>query len=239
MEDRDSAIPSRVERVRASLEAAARRAGRDPSGVALLAAVKGRTAAEIRELAASDVRLLGENRVQEGEIHLAELGAEFRSEVTVRFIGRLQANKARRALRAFDSVDSVDSLELAHRLSRLAVEEEVEREVLLEVNLGLEEQKGGVAPSRARELADALAPLPGLTLAGLQGVPPFMEDPAASRPFFRELASLFEEIRRGHPRPELFRHLSMGMSHDFEVAVEEGATMVRIGTALFGPRRSP
>ena len=220
------------------MEAAALRSGRDPSGVALLAAVKQRSAAEIRELAGEGVRLLGENRVQEGESHLAELGAEFRSEVTVRFIGRLQANKARRALKAFDAVDSVDGLELARRLSRIAEEEGVTREVLLEVNLGLEEQKGGVEPSHAGELARAVSALPGLILAGLQGVPPLAEDPAASRPYFREMARLFEEIRRGHPRPELFRHLSMGMSHDFEVAVEEGATMVRIGTALFGPRRS-
>lgn len=239
MEDRELAIAQRVARVRAAVKAACLRSGRDPASVALLAAVKERSADEILQVVAAGVRILGENRVQEGEAHLAELGEAFRGGVTVRFIGRLQANKARRALKAFDAIDSVDGLDLAQRLSRLAVEEGIEREILLEVNLGLEEQKGGVEPSRAPELARAVCALPGLVLAGLQGIPPLAEDPEAGRPYFRELARLFEEIGRGHPRPELFRHLSMGMSHDFEVAVEEGATMVRVGTALFGPRRRP
>lgn len=229
-------IEMRVGAVRAVLEEAARRRGRDPAEVVLMAAVKGRTAEEIGAAARAGVRYFGENRVQEGEDHFRALGGRFFEERRVHFIGRLQANKARRALRLFHSLDSVDSAELARRLSRIAQEENLEREVMLEVNLGEESQKGGVAPEAALDLARTVLSLPNLLLTGLLGVPPYDDDPEASRPHFRRLQSLFEEIRGLHPRREAFRWLSMGMSHDYEVAVEEGATLVRLGTALFGPR---
>jgi hypothetical protein len=231
-------IEARVGEVAAALEAAARRAGRAPGEIVLMAAVKGRTAEEIEAAARAGVSCFGENRVQEGEGHARALGPDFFRSRRFHFIGRLQANKARRALRLFHSLDSVDSEDLALRLSRIAAEENLQREVMLEVNLGEESQKGGVAPEGAVTLARRVLSLPNLRLTGLLGVPPFDHDPEASRPHFRRLRSLFEEIADLSPQREVFRWLSMGMSHDFEVAVEEGATLVRLGTALFGPREA-
>jgi hypothetical protein len=155
------------------------------------------------------------------------------------FIGRLQTNKAKKALQAFDSIDGVDSDRLAETLSSLTEASGRVREVMLEVNLGEESQKGGIEPGAAEALADRVYRLPGLTLTGLMGVSPYDPLPEASRPFYRSLSALFSRMRRAHPDPGAFRHLSMGMSHDFEVAVEEGATLIRVGQALFGPRRTP
>lgn len=230
-------ISENVRRVRTALAEASNRAGRNPESVALMAVVKTRTAEEIEAVAEAGVTILGENRVQEGLAHLQALSPGVRRKCQIHFIGRLQANKARRALQAFDSLDSVDSEELARRLSRIAVEEGAEGRVLIEVNLGEESQKGGVDPDGAAALASLVETLPGLRLSGLMGIPPLDEDPEASRPHFKHLAGLFERVRQDHPRPEEFCTLSMGMSHDFAVAVEEGATLVRVGTALFGPRR--
>jgi hypothetical protein len=204
-----------------------------------MAAVKNRTPAEVSAVLDAGVALLGENRVQEGEEHLATLPPEVRHRCKVHFIGRLQSNKARKALIAFDSLDSVDSEELVDRLDRVAGEEERRGELMLEVNVGDEAQKAGASPESALVLARAVFARPRLSLTGLMAVPPVSEDPEESRPHFRAMARLFEYIRSEHPRPDLFRHLSMGMSHDYEVAVEEGATVVRVGTALFGPRSRP
>ncbi len=122
-------------------------------------------------------------------------------------------------------------------MGRLAEEAGIKRDVMLEVNLGEESQKGGVAPEETGALAEAVCRLSGLRLTGLMGVCPYCSDPEASRPFYRRLSRLFQEVRTGHPRPDDFRWLSMGMSHDYHVAVEEGATLIRVGQALFGPRR--
>ncbi len=232
-------IRQQVDGVREAMEAAALRAGRPSGAVTLMAVVKTRSPEEIREVVDAGVTVLGENRIQEGEEHLASLGADFLDRVRFRFIGRLQGNKARRAVKLFHAIDGVDGADLLQRLSRLAGEEGVEREVLLEVNLGAESQKGGILPHEAAGLAALTYTLTGLKLTGLQGVSPLFEEAEASRPYFRRLAKLFEQVREGHPEPGLFTVLSMGMSHDFEVAVEEGATLVRVGTALFGPRRRP
>lgn len=216
---------------------AAGRAGRPVEDITLMAAVKSRSPEEVRAVLATGITVLGENRVQEGLAHWEALCLLPRSTFRAHFIGRLQTNKARRALQAFDSIDSVDSLRLAQVLSRLALECQIMVDILLEVNLGEEGQKGGVATEDTQALAESVHRLPGLTLTGLMGVCPYDENPGASRPYYRTLAQLFEHLRRDHPRPEAFRWLSMGMSHDFEVAVEEGATLVRVGQALFGPRR--
>ncbi len=233
------ALAERVAAVRGAISAAAERAGRPAGSVRLMAAVKTRPPSEIQALASEGVVLIGENRVQEGVEHLEAIPLEVRRNLEVHFIGRLQANKARKALLAFRAIDSLDSLSLAERLSRIAREEGLERDVMIEVNLGEESQKGGVAAGDLLHLARAVQPLPGLRLAGIMGVPPYGENPEASRPFFRRLRELFDEVRRAIPEAGDFGQLSMGMSHDFVVAVEEGATMVRIGTALFGPRRAP
>ncbi|MGA9751923.1 MAG: YggS family pyridoxal phosphate-dependent enzyme [Acidobacteriota bacterium] len=233
------ALAERVAAVRGAIGAAAERAGRPAESVRLMAAVKTRTPSEIQALASEGVVLIGENRVQEGVEHLEALPLEVRRNLEVHFIGRLQANKVRKALLAFRAIDSLDSLSLAERLSRIAREEGLERDVMIEVNLGEESQKGGVAAGDLLHLAEAVQALPGLKLTGIMGVPPYGKNPEASRPFFRRLRELFDEVRRAIPEAGDFGQLSMGMSHDFVMAVEEGATMVRIGTALFGPRRAP
>lgn len=236
MADAALAIKNNVQEVMSLIEEAARRSGRKPSDVHLMAAVKTRPVDEIEAVIEAGVGFLGENRIKEGEEHLAALTPAARSCCKAHFIGRLQSNKARRALLAFDSLDSVDSLELAKRLSRIAGEEGIAKEVMIEVNCG-EEQKGGVGERDARALAELIFSLPNLALAGLMAVPPIEEDPNKTRPIFRLLQTLFDSIRGSHPKPEAFRFLSMGMSNDYVAAIEEGATLVRVGTSLFGTRR--
>ena len=232
------AVEHNVREVLGRIGEAALRSGRKPSDVALMAAVKTRRAEEIEAVVGAGVAFIGENRVQEGEEHIAAISPAVRQRCRVHFIGRLQSNKARKALLAFDSIDSVDSPGLARRLSSIASEESVKRNVMIEVNCG-EEQKGGIRASGARALGELLFTLPGLTLTGLMAVPPIAADPNETRPVFRQLKRLFDEIRACHPAPEVFVFLSMGMSNDYEAAVEEGATLVRAGTALFGQRRTP
>jgi PLP dependent protein len=225
-----------VEEVRRRIEQAAIRAGRAPDSVTLMAAVKTRTPEEIREVLSAGVLHLGENRVQEGEEHQAGLPADLKPTYRYHFIGRLQANKARKALLLFDSIDGVDSLDLARRLQRIAEEERISREVMVEVNLGQEPQKGGVAPEDAEALAEFVRTCPNLHLTGLMGVPPLENEPEESRPFFQKLRLLFATLERRFKDPS-FRYCSMGMTQDLEVAIEEGSTLVRVGTALFGERR--
>jgi hypothetical protein len=239
MEELATLIRARTETIRSRIDAAAARVGRGPGAVALMAAVKTRSHDEVAATIRAGVGLLGENRVQEAVEHLQALRPSLREQCRFHFIGRLQANKARKALAAFDSIDSLDSPDLARRLSRIALEEGIERDVMLEVNLGEESQKGGVPPDETEALAHLVLDLEGLRLTGLMGIPPFADDPEASRSHFRALAELFTRIGTFHPDPQRFAYLSMGMSHDFEVAVEEGATLVRVGSALYGPRRSP
>ncbi len=204
-----------------------------------MAVVKTRTPQEVVGGSREGLMVLGENKVQEGLAHIEAIPPEVRGSLRLHFIGRLQANKARKALLAFDSIDSVDGEALARRLSRIAGEEGLERDVMIEVNLGLEDQKGGVPPGETLDLAKLIEDLPHLRLTGLMGIPPYSDDPEASRPYFRTLSEIFQRVRAGLSTKDAFKYLSMGMSHDFMVAIEEGATMIRIGTALFGPRRSP
>jgi pyridoxal phosphate enzyme (YggS family) len=170
------------------------------------------------------VAALGENRVQEAREKIEALGRP----VPWHLIGSLQTNKAKDAARLFDWIHSVDRLELARELSRRAHGAERTLDVLLQVNLGDEPQKGGVAPAEVKGLREAMAGLPGLRVRGLMAIPPVTESPERTRPYFRRLRELRDELG--------LEHLSMGMSADFEVAIEEGATMVRVGTAIFGPR---
>jgi pyridoxal phosphate enzyme (YggS family) len=176
------------------------------------------------ELGVTDV---GENRVQEAEQKINEVG---RTKARWHLVGHLQANKARRAVQLFDVIHSLDSLELAQRLDRLCGEEGRETlPVLIQVDLGHEETKSGIDESSLPQLLDGLAGLSRIQLIGLMTLPPFFDDPDQARPFFRRLRELRD---KWVPDGEL----SMGMTHDFAVAIEEGATMVRIGTAIFGER---
>jgi pyridoxal phosphate enzyme (YggS family) len=219
--------------VQQRVAAAARRAGRRAEEITLIAVSKTHPAEAIRAAYEAGTRHFGENRVQEWEGKLggvAELGA------TWHLIGHLQSNKATRAAKVFDCVDSVDDLGLAQRLDRAREEPEGPKKlrVLLEVRVAQEETKSGVEPDGLPRLIEGIGTLAHLELAGLMCIPPFLENPEQVRPYFRRLHELREDLRSrtGHALPVL----SMGMSHDFEVAIEEGANEIRLGTALFGAR---
>jgi hypothetical protein len=215
-------LRERLREVCARIERAAERAGRSADQITLVAVTKLFPASAIQEAYALGVRDFGENYVREFEGKLPEVagleGARFH------LIGHLQSNKARRAAEIFQVIETVDSSKLARRLNELARP----LEVLLEVKLAEERAKSGAAPGEVPALLEAVAGCAHLRLGGLMTMPPWSDDPEASRPYFRRLRELAG--RHG------LRRLSMGMSHDLEVAIEEGSTEVRVGTALFGPR---
>jgi hypothetical protein len=228
-------IASNLAEIRERIAQAARRAGRDPSEVALMAVSKTHPAAAILEAIAAGQKLFGENKVQEfagkrDEVLAASSGAKFH------LIGHLQSNKAARAAELFDSVDSVDSLRLAERLNEAAARLKRRLDVLIEINVGGEAAKSGLdsGSDELHALIDAHPKLANLVIRGCMTVPPFTPDPEGARLCFRQLRELRDRLsaRCGLPLPEL----SMGMSHDFEVAIEEGSTCVRVGTAIFGGR---
>jgi hypothetical protein len=223
-----------LDRVEAQIAASCRAAGRPRGEVALMAVSKMHPAAAIVAAAGLGVRLFGENRVQEFQEKSALLslpGAEFH------LIGHLQSNKAVRAAELFASVDTLDSVSLAERLDQAARRLGRRLGVLIEIKLSSEATKAGLDPE-SNELAALLERLPdlaGLEMRGLMMVPPFLEDLTAVQPYFKSLRVLRDRLAVAHPRLS-FGELSMGMSHDFPVAIDEGATQVRIGTALFGAR---
>jgi hypothetical protein len=230
-------LKARLEAINRRIAAACERAGRQASEVTLVAVSKTVEPARIREAIVAGVRDLGENRVQEAAAKITELRA-IAEEHQVRWhlIGHLQSNKARRAVELFDIVQSVDSPKLAERLNNLAGEFDRRLPVFIEVNLGGEESKSGAAPDQVLRLCEQAGKFANLELKGLMAVPPFSENPEDARPFFQRLRQLRDEAREAGVAGAEFKDLSMGMSGDFEVAVEEGATLVRIGTALFGAR---
>ena len=229
-------IADNLARVRERIDAAAHRAGRRAKDIALMAVTKTFPPEAIREAYNAGARLFGENRVQEfaGKIDsLRDLhDAEFH------LIGHLQSNKAAKAVELFAAVDSVDSLRLSRKLNASAQQSGKKIPVLIEINVGGEVAKSGVAPD-SRELEELLSgaqALLHLEFRGLMTVPPFTDDPQAARPYFRQLRELRDHIAaRKLPAIDVTT-LSMGMSHDFEVAIEEGSTCVRVGTAIFGER---
>ncbi len=213
-----------LRRVQESVAQACARAGRAPDSVLLIAVSKTMDVARVRQAIEAGVAALGENRVQEAREKIEALGRP----VPWHLIGSLQTNKARDAARLFDWVQSVDRFELAQELSRRAHAAGRTLNVLLQVNLGDEPQKGGVAVAELKRLHEVTAALPNLSVRGLMAIPPATEQPEQARPYFRRLRELRDELG--------LEHCSMGMSADYEVAIEEGATMVRVGTAIFGPR---
>jgi PLP dependent protein len=228
-----SVLRENVARVRERIAAAARRAGRREQDVTLIAVSKTHSAEAIRAAWEAGVRHFGENRVQEWEgkrVGVEDLAA------TWHLIGHLQSNKAGRAARTFHCVDSVDDFALAQRLDRARGENGgAERmRVLIEVRVAEEETKSGVSVAELPPLAENIVALERLELGGLMCIPPHLEEAEQVRPYFRRLRELRDELAKGLRRE--LRVLSMGMSHDFEVAIEEGATEVRVGTALFGAR---
>jgi hypothetical protein len=230
----NAALPSlkaRLEDVRARIDAALSRSGRPPGAVTLVGVVKTQPAAAVAEAVALGLADLGENRVQEAEQKIAAVG---RTAARWHMIGHLQRNKAGHAVELFDRVHGVDDAELARALSRRAARAGVVLPVMVEVNVSGEASKFGVAPAGLEPLLEQVAALPGLALDGLMTVGAPVERAEDARPGFAGLRALRDAAaaRLGLSLPQL----SMGMSGDFEVAVEEGSTLVRVGTALFGPR---
>ena len=211
------------------------RAGRGESDVALMAVSKMHPAAAIAEAYAAGVRLFGENKVQEWDAKIAALPEKILHTARFHLIGHLQSNKSARAAAIFAAIDTVDSVKIAERLNAAAAALGRTLPVLIEVKLSSEASKHGIAPDAVSEILHAAAALPALQLRGLMAVPPFFDDPEDARPYFKQLRELRDSLNAVHPRTQL-TELSMGMSHDFAVAIEEGSTCVRIGTALFGKR---
>ncbi|MGB8510575.1 MAG: YggS family pyridoxal phosphate-dependent enzyme [Pyrinomonadaceae bacterium] len=232
-------LRGRLEEVRRRIETSARRAGRDPSEITLIVVTKTHPAQVLREALAAGAHDFGENRVQEADQKIAELSVDGDG-VRWHLIGHLQANKARRAVRIFDCVHSVDSTELVGRLERLCVEEKRESlDVLAQIDLAGEATKSGAHVDEVPALVACLNECERLRFRGLMVLPPFHEDAELTRPFFRRLRELRDELRARGVFRDNAGELSMGMSHDFETAIEEGATMVRVGTAIFGARARP
>jgi pyridoxal phosphate enzyme (YggS family) len=222
--------------VRERMAQAAGRARRRPEDIALMAVTKTVEPARIREAHAAGLRLFGENRVQEFAGKAAEVGGL--AGAAWHMIGHLQSNKAAKAAELFAGVDSVDSLHLAEKLDSAAEKLGRPLPVLLEINVGGEAAKSGLAP-HSTELEAILAAAPRLAhleIRGLMCIPPFTEDPQGARPYFRQLGALLAELAARKLPAATLDVLSMGMSHDFEVAIEEGSTCVRVGTAIFGER---
>ncbi len=226
------------------IAAACRRANRPRTEVALMAVSKIHPASAIVEAVQSGVTLFGENRVQEfqqkSEELAALLGPAARQNIRVHLIGKLQSNKSAKAAEIFSAIDSLDSLRLATRLNEAAQRLNRTLRVLLELKLSPEESKTGLEPDSAElaQLLERLPDLPNLKPSGVMTVPPYSEDPETARPYFRRLRQLRDQLATHHPSFD-FSQISMGMSGDFEVAIEEGSTCIRIGTALFGKRPYP
>jgi hypothetical protein len=227
-------IADRVAAVRERIARAADRAGRRPDDVTLIAVCKTHPSSAVREAFRAGVREFGENRVQEAESKARELEALRAEGLKWHLVGHLQANKVRKAVDLFDQIHSLDGAELGEKLDRVGAERGRAVRALVQVDLAGEATKHGIDEPGLIPLLDAVRGRNGLAVEGLMVLPPYFEDPAQSRPFFRKLRSLRDEaVGRGLLAGS---ELSMGMSHDLEVAVEEGATLVRVGTAIFGER---
>ncbi|RME65863.1 MAG: YggS family pyridoxal phosphate-dependent enzyme, partial [Nitrospirae bacterium] len=211
---------------------AAMRAGRDPQEVKVMAVTKTVGPELVLEAVEAGIRLIGENYVQEAEKKAEALKGKLPETVSWHLIGHLQKNKVKKAVNLFDVIESLDSIELAERINRMAKDLGKFQRVLVQVKLAEEVTKSGIPEDRVQELLDAVSQMEHLRVEGLMLLPPFFEDPEKTRPFFRRLRQLRDQL---HEKGYTFlKELSMGMSHDYEVAVEEGATVVRIGTAIFG-----
>lgn len=227
-----SELQERVHSVLERISCAARRSGRDPGQVRLVAVTKTVPVARMREAVEAGIRVMGENYVQEAKQKREALGVPCQWHM----IGHVQKNKAALAARVFDVVETVDSPALAEALSRHAEQAGKTLEVLIQVNVSGEATKFGIRPEGVLPLVERVGSLKGLKLTGLMTLPPFFEDPEQVRPYFSALRSLQQSLMASGVPKACLRELSMGMSSDFEVAIEEGATIVRVGRALFGPR---
>ena len=213
---------------------AALRIGRNPREIKLLAAAKSQSVELVQAAIAAGVRLIGENYVQEAE----EKRHAISEAVEWHMIGHLQRNKVKAALNTFDLIQSLDSVALARELDKEGRRNGKTVRTLIEINLGDEQSKSGIGRDKVAELVERVSELAHLQVEGLMAVPPFKENPEEIRPYFRSLRELQVELQGRKIPNGSFNELSMGMTHDYPIAIEEGATIVRIGTALFGPRKA-
>ncbi len=222
-----------VQQIWQNIAAAAKKVGRSPNEVALMAVTKTRSVNEIKAVIQAGIHHIGENRVQEFQQKYTAL-----TDITANYhlIGHLQTNKVKAALECFDWIDAVDSLRLAEAIQKQAEKLNRNIDILVEVNTSGEESKFGVLPAQTAALVEQLSVLPNLRVRGLMTIGAFVEDMEIVRQNFRQLRQLRDHIaNQNWPNVDM-KHLSMGMTHDYEVAIEEGATIVRVGTAIFGPR---
>ena len=225
-------VGANYQKIRARINEAAAKGGRTAGDIKLLGAAKAQRVELVHAAIAAGVALIGENYVQEAKEKMARISQS----VEWHMIGHLQRNKAKAAVELFDVIESLDNLTLARDLDREGRKQGKTVRVFIEVNLGGEESKSGIAKNQVASLLEETAKLPHLHVEGLMTVPPFHENLEEVRPYFRELRELREKLNELHlPNTDL-KELSMGMTHDYSIAIEEGATIVRIGTALFGPR---
>jgi len=219
--------------IEARIRKAAIEANRDPESVRLVAVSKTKPIELVRKAIEAGANIIGENYVQEARDKFTALGA---LSASWHFIGHLQSNKAKYAVRIFDLIHTVDSLNLAAELNRQAAKINKIQDILIQVNIAEEDSKSGVSPSGAPSLIEAIAPLAHVRIKGLMCIPPFFDAPQKAQPYFRALRLLRDELEQKNNPNVTLTELSMGMTGDFEVAIAEGATLVRIGTALFGRR---
>jgi len=234
MTNDNDGLPERLAQVRSRIASAAKRAGRAAKDVQLIAVSKTHPPEVLRKAIAAGVTDLGENRIQEADEKIGEVG---RDAARWHLIGHLQSNKARRAVQLFDVIQSLDSVALARKVDRACEDLQYNKmPVLIQVDLGHEATKSGVPEQDLPALVETVNGCKQLSLIGLMTLPPFFDDPELTRPFFSQLRELRDRYRLRGAFGEGPGELSMGMTNDFEVAIEEGATMVRVGTAIFGER---
>ena len=227
-------IAENIRKIRARIANTALACGRSPESITLLAITKTFPVETISRAIEAGQRHFGENRVQEAEPKILALAS--RAHLEWHMVGHLQSNKARRAAEIFDVIHSVDSIKLAEKLSQASVTLGKQLSVLLQVDLGHEPTKFGIDPKEIREILAAILNLKGIRVNGLMIIPPFFENAEQARPCFAQLRDLRDALESEQPACLGQQQLSMGMSHDFEVAIQEGSTLVRIGTAIFGER---
>jgi pyridoxal phosphate enzyme (YggS family) len=228
-----SDIAENLSHIKNRMIQACSRAGRDPQSVRLVGVTKTVSTARIREGVLAGVSILGENYVQEARGKREALGD---LDIEWHFIGHLQSNKAKTAVECFDWIHTLDRKKLALELDRHAHKQGKQIDALIQVNVGDETTKSGVSHEGVHELFASISALEGVVIRGLMALPPYLDDPQEVRPYFRALRETLHKLRESSSNPEKLTELSMGMSHDFEAAIEEGATLIRVGTALFGER---
>jgi pyridoxal phosphate enzyme (YggS family) len=227
-------IKNRLEKVKDRIKEAAKACDRNPESISLVAVSKTVSTDNVQKAIEAGVTILGENYVQEARDKIADL---MDSSVSWHFIGHLQSNKAKYAVKLFDLIHSVDSLKLARELNKQAQKNGKIQQILVQVNISREETKSGISIDETMNLVNDISRLENLSIRGLMTMPPFFNQPEKVRPYFAALRDLRDQIQQNSTPNVSMDELSMGMTGDFEVAIEQGATMVRVGTAIFGERK--